>query len=308
MSPPRSLSMPPSTLLRMADDVVLFEHREPGIALITLNRPERLNAWNGELATRYFELLDQAPEVLERPNARPIARAQGQIAFENVSFAYNPDRPALREISFEVSPGARVGIAGTTGAGKSTLVSLLLRLYDPSSGRIVLDGVDLRDFRVRDLRNQFAIVLQDTVLFTCSIAENIAYARPEATEAEVIAAAQAANVHDFIARLPQGYKTEVGERGVQLSGGERQRISLARAFLKDAPILILDEPTSSVDVNTETAIMEAMRRLMHNRTTFMIAHRISTLDICDVRLQLEGGKLVSHETMKATGGAALAST
>ena len=259
-------------------------------------------------AERVFELLDQAPEVLERPNARPIARARGQIAFENVSFAYNPDRPALREISFEVSAGARVGIAGTTGAGKSTLVSLLLRLYDPSSGRIVLDGVDLRDFRVRDLRNQFAIVLQDTVLFSCSIAENIAYARPEATEAEVIAAAQAANVHDFIARLPQGYKTEVGERGVQLSGGERQRISLARAFLKDAPILILDEPTSSVDVNTETAIMEAMRRLMHNRTTFMIAHRLSTLDICDVRLQLEGGKLVSHETMKATGGAALAST
>ena len=259
-------------------------------------------------AERVFELLDQAPEVLERPNARPIARARGQIAFENVSFAYNPDRPALREISFEVSAGARVGIAGTTGAGKSTLVSLLLRLYDPSSGRILLDGVDLRDFRVRDLRNQFAIVLQDTVLFSCSIAENIAYARPEATEAEVIAAAQAANVHDFIARLPQGYKTEVGERGVQLSGGERQRISLARAFLKDAPILILDEPTSSVDVNTETAIMEAMRRLMHNRTTFMIAHRLSTLDICDVRLQLEGGKLVSHETMKATGGAALAST
>ncbi len=258
-------------------------------------------------AERVFDLLDQAPEVLERPNARPIARARGQIAFENVFFAYNPDRPALREISFEVSAGARVGIAGTTGAGKSTLVSLLLRLYDPSSGRILLDGVDLRDFRVRDLRNQFAIVLQDTVLFSCSIAENIAYARPEATEAEVIAAAQAANVHEFISRLPQGYKTEVGERGVQLSGGERQRISLARAFLKDAPILILDEPTSSVDVNTETAIMEAMRRLMHNRTTFMIAHRLSTLDICDVRLQLEGGKLVSHETVKATGGAALAS-
>jgi ATP-binding cassette, subfamily B, bacterial len=247
-------------------------------------------------AERVFELLDQAPEVLERPNARPIARARGQVAFENVSFAYNPERPALQDISFAVSPGARVGIAGTTGAGKSTLVSLLLRLYDPASGRILLDGTDLREFRVRDLRNQFAIVLQDTLLFSCSIAENIAYARPEATEAEIIAAAQAANAHDFITRLAQGYKTEVGERGVQLSGGERQRISLARAFLKDAPILILDEPTSAVDTKTEAMIMDAMKRLMQGRTTFMIAHRLSTLDVCDVRLQLERGRLVSCAT------------
>ena len=200
---------------------------------------------------------------------------------------------ALRDISFEVSPGARVGIAGTTGAGKSTLVSLLLRLYDPSQGRVLLDGVDLCDFKLRDLRNQFAIVLQEPLLFSCSIGENIAYAIPEAPEAKIIAAAQAANCHDFIVRLPQGYQTEVGERGVQLSGGERQRISLARAFLKDAPVLILDEPTSSVDVKTEAVIFEAMKRLMENRTTFMIAHRLSTLDICDVRLQLEQGRLVS---------------
>ena len=244
-------------------------------------------------AERVFELLDQAPEVIERPNATAIKRARGHVAFESVSFAYNPDRPALSGISFEVSPGSRVGIAGTTGAGKSTLVSLLLRLYDPSAGRILLDGTDLRDLRLRDLRNQFAIVLQDTLLFSSSIAENIAYARPDATEAEIIAAAQAANAHEFITRLAQGYKTEVGERGVQLSGGERQRISLARAFLKDAPILILDEPTSSVDVKTEAIIMEAMKRLMQGRTTFMIAHRLSTLDVCDVRLQLERGKLVS---------------
>lgn len=252
-------------------------------------------------AERVFELLDQAPEVLERSNARPIARAQGQVAFENVSFAYNPERPALQDITFAVTPGARVGIAGTTGAGKSTLVSLLLRLYDPASGRILLDGTDLREFRVRDLRNQFAIVLQDTLLFSCSIAENIAYARPEATEAEIIAAAQAANAHDFITRLAQGYKTEVGERGVQLSGGERQRISLARAFLKDAPILILDEPTSAVDTKTEAMIMDAMKRLMQGRTTFMIAHRLSTLDVCDVRLQLERGKLVSCATATPAG-------
>ena len=255
-------------------------------------------------AERVFGLLDQAPEVLERPNARPISRARGEVAFENVSFAYNSERPALQGITFAVPAGARVGIAGTTGAGKSTLVSLLLRLYDPASGRILLDGTDLREFRVRDLRNQFAMVLQDTLLFSCSLAENIAYARPEATEAEIIAAAQAANAHDFITRLPQGYKTEVGERGVQLSGGERQRISLARAFLKDAPILILDEPTSAVDTKTETMIMDAMKRLMHGRTTFMIAHRLSTLDVCDVRLQLEHGKLVSCTTAVPARGSA----
>lgn len=244
-------------------------------------------------AERAFQLLDQAPDVPEKPDALPLVRARGAVSFEDVSFAYNPDRPALRGVSFAVHAGARVGIAGTTGAGKSTLVSLLLRLYDPTGGRVLLDGVDLRGLKLRDLRNQFAIVLQEPVLFSCSIGENISYAKPEATEAEIIAAATAANVHDFISRLPQGYQTEVGERGVQLSGGERQRISLARAFLKDAPILILDEPTSSVDVKTEAAIFEAMERLMAGRTTFMIAHRLSTLDICDVRIQMEHGRLVS---------------
>jgi ATP-binding cassette subfamily B protein len=258
-------------------------------------------------AERAFELLDQAPEVLERPDARPLARARGHVVFDKVSFAYNPERPALQDVSFEIPTGARVGIAGTTGAGKSTLVSLLLRLYDPGAGRVLLDDVDLRDYRLRDLRNQFAIVPQDTALFSCSIAENIAYARPEAKEADIIAAATAANAHDFIARLAQGYRTEVGERGVQLSGGERQRLALARAFLKDAPILILDEPTSAVDVKTEAAILEAMERLMRGRTTFMIAHRLGTLDICDVRLQLERGKLVSCTAAPATGTAARAS-
>ena len=251
-------------------------------------------------AERAFELLDEAPEVIEKSDARPLERARGGVAFENVSFGYNPERPALRKISFEISAGARVGIAGTTGAGKSTLVSLLLRLYDPTDGKVFLDGVDLRDFKLRDLRNQFAIVLQEPVLFSSSIGENIAYAKPDATDAEIIAAAQAANAHDFISRLPQGYKTEVGERGVQLSGGERQRISLARAFLKDAPILILDEPTSSVDVKTEAVIMEAMLRLMQGRTTFMIAHRLTTLDVCDVRIQLEHGQLVSFTRASAT--------
>ncbi|TCJ20782.1 ABC transporter ATP-binding protein [Rubrobacter taiwanensis] len=244
-------------------------------------------------AERAFTLLDHEPEVEEKADARPVSRARGHVSFESVTFAYDGEAsPALEDISFEVPPGTRVGIAGTTGAGKTTLVSLLTRFYDPTSGRILLDGVDLRDYRLADLRNQFAIVLQEPVLFSTSVSENIAYARPGASEREIEAAARAAGAHDFIRRLPDGYDTTVGERGMRLSGGERQRISLARAFLKDAPILILDEPTSSVDTKTEAAIMEAMDRLMQNRTAFMIAHRLSTLEHCDARLRIEDGRLV----------------
>jgi ATP-binding cassette subfamily B protein len=244
-------------------------------------------------AERTFTLLDQTSEVVEKPNAIPLSRARGGVSFQNVSFAYDGEEPAvLQNISFEVSPGTRVGITGTTGAGKTTLVSLLTRFYDPTSGRITLDGVDLRDYKLADLRNQFAIVLQEPVLFSTSIAENIAYANPDATTEEIVAAARAANAHEFITHLPEGYDTLVGERGMRLSGGERQRISLARAFLKDAPILILDEPTSSVDMKTEAVIMEAMTRLMQGRTTFMIAHRLSTLEACDTRLAIEQGRLV----------------
>jgi ATP-binding cassette subfamily B protein len=244
-------------------------------------------------AERAFSLLDAAPDVAERPDAQPLGRAAGIVTFQGVSFAYGQDRPVLHEISFEIGAGTRLGIVGTTGAGKTTLVSLLTRFYDPTAGRILLDGVDLRDYKLADLRNQFALVLQEPVLFSTSIAENIAYGRPDASDDEIMAAAKAANAHDFIVNLPQGYETQVGERGMRLSGGERQRISLARAFLKDAPILILDEPTSSVDVKTEAAIMEAMERLMQGRTTVMIAHRLSTLAICDARLEIEHGRLVT---------------
>jgi ATP-binding cassette subfamily B protein len=188
-----------------------------------------------------------------------------------------------------------LGIAGTTGAGKTTLVNLLTRFYDPTAGRILLDGVDLRDYKLADLRNQFAIVLQEPILFSTSIAENIAYARPDADKNEITAAARAANAHDFITRLSQGYRTPVGERGLKLSGGERQRISIARAFLKNAPVLILDEPTSSVDLKTEAAIVEAMERLMRGRTTFIIAHRASTLKHCDRILRLEEGRVVEFK-------------
>ena len=244
-------------------------------------------------AERAFALLEESPDVPERPHARPIAHAKGSVAFRHVCFSYDPLRPALDDVTFEVPPGARVALVGTTGAGKTTLVSLLTRFYDPISGAVLLDGVDLRDYRLADLRDQFALVLQEPVLFSTSIAENIRYGRPTANDLEVIGAAKAAGAHDFIVRLPRGYETPVGERGAQLSGGERQRVALARAFLKDAPILILDEPTSSVDVRTEATILEAMERLMQDRTAFLVAHRPSALRTCGTRLYLEAGRLVS---------------
>jgi ATP-binding cassette, subfamily B, bacterial len=242
-------------------------------------------------AERAFALLDEEPDVKQRPGALPLGRARGEIIFDDVSFAYDRERPVLEHVPLSVRAGTRVGVAGATGAGKTTLVNLLNRFYDPTEGRILLDGVDLRDYQLTDLRSQFAIVLQEPLLFSTSIAENIAYARPEASPEEITAAARAAGAHDFITALPDGYDTRVGERGTRLSGGERQRVSLARAFLKDAPVLILDEPTSSVDVQTEAAIMAAMYRLMEGRTTFMIAHRLSTLEGCDERIELAAGRV-----------------
>jgi ATP-binding cassette subfamily B protein len=242
-------------------------------------------------AERAFSLLDEPTDVPERANARPIQHATGHIQFNNVAFAYSDGPRILSDLRLEITPGTRVGIAGRTGAGKTTLVSLLMRFYDVSQGAILLDGIDLRDYRLADLRGQFAMVLQEPVLFSTTIAENIAYGRTAATADEIVDAAKAANAHDFIVELPDGYETTVGERGMRLSGGERQRISLARAFLKDAPLLILDEPTSSVDINTECSIMDAMSRLMVGRTTFMIAHRLSTLDHCDMILVVEDGRV-----------------
>ncbi len=243
-------------------------------------------------AERAFALLDERPDVTERPHARPLARAKGSVVFRDVSFAYRPTQPVLRDVSFDVAPGTRLGIVGATGAGKTTIINLLTRFYDPTDGEILLDGVDLRDYRLADLRHQFAIVLQEPVLFSASIAENIAYAHPDASKEQIVAAARAANAHEFIARLRKGYDTAVGERGMTLSGGERQRIALARAFLKDAPLLILDEPTSSVDVKTEAVIIEAMDRLMRGRTAFLITHRSSALAACDAQLRLELGRVV----------------
>lgn len=239
-------------------------------------------------AGRAFDLIDELPDVKERAGARPLRRADGNIQLVDVSFGYDHESPVIRNLSFEVEPGTKLGIAGPTGAGKTTLVGLLSRFYDVDGGTIQLDGTDVRDYKLRDLRTQFAIMPQEPVLFSTSIAENVAYARPDATPAEIMTAIGAAGAAGFVAALPDGYNTVVGERGMRLSGGERQRISLARAFLKDAPILVLDEPTSSVDLETEREIMEALEALMAGRTTLMIAHRLSTLEICDVILDLRG--------------------
>lgn len=244
-----------------------------------------------ESAGRAYSILDHTQDVAERPGARKLERAEGRIAFEDVSFAYPGGRRVLHRVSFEVPAGSRVGIVGATGAGKSTLLNLLSRFYDPDEGRVLLDGVDVRDYRVADLRRQFAMVLQESVLFSATLAENIAYGRPGAGEADIVSAARLAYAHDFITLLPDGYQTVVGERGMTLSGGERQRIALARAFLRDAPILILDEPTSSVDVQTESMIVEAMEKLMKGRTAFIITHRFSALRHCDARLLLDRGRL-----------------
>ncbi len=266
----------------------LFQLYEPlrSISEIIGRLPEHLAS-----AERAFGFLDEMPDVPEHPKARRLQRAKGIIAFRDVSFAYPAGRLALQDASFEVGPGTRAGIMGATGAGKTTLMSLLARFYDPTEGQILLDGVDLRDYRLSDLRGQFAIVLQEPVLFSTTIAENIAYARLGASQDDIVNAAKSANIHEFIASLPDGYQTVVGERGMSLSGGERQRIALARAFLKDGPILILDEPTSSVDTKTEAAIMEAIQRLTPGRTTFIIAHRLSTLKNCDVLFRMDHGVL-----------------
>jgi ATP-binding cassette subfamily B protein len=240
---------------------------------------------------RYRAVLDEKPDVPESPNALPLARAKGKIAFQGVSFEYTKDHPVLHGISFDLPAGNRLGVVGATGSGKTTLSTLLLRLFDPTKGVITLDEIDLRDYKLADLRSQYAVVHQETVLFSTTVAENISFARPNATMDEVIAAATAAKAHEFITNLPNGYDTLVGERGMKLSGGERQRISLARAFLKDAPILILDEPTSSLDVHTEAAILDTIQELMKGRTTLMIAHRPSTLRDCNMILVLEDGRV-----------------
>lgn len=255
---------------------------------------KNLNEVQSSIASvdRVFLVLDEEKEVIENPGAVHLAHVIGGFEFQNVCFSYNKQTSTLQNISFEIKPGDRVGIIGSTGSGKSTLINLLNRFYDPSAGIIKIDGSDIRDYKLADYRAQFSMVLQEPVLFSTTIGENISYGRPQASENEIIEAAVSANAHEFILKSMDGYNTLVGERGMQLSGGERQRISLARAFIKDAPVLILDEPTSSLDIKTEALIMEAMERLMKGRTTFMITHRLDTLNSCNLILHLENGKLI----------------
>jgi ATP-binding cassette subfamily B protein len=242
---------------------------------------------------RALALMDEAPEVAEPQYARHLDRAAGNVTFHNVTFEYPTSGRALDGVSFEIQAGTRVGIIGASGSGKSTLVNLLTRFYDPVSGEIHLDGGDLRCYRLADLRRQFSIILQEPVVFSATVAENIAYGRNEASRDEIMQAAKAARAHDFIMSLPDGYDTKVGEGGCRLSGGQRQRLAIARAFLKDAPILIFDEPTSAVDIHTEQEIMQATEQLIRGRTTFVIAHRLSTVRDCDLLLVLKHGKMLA---------------
>lgn len=243
-----------------------------------------------------FNLLDQSPEIADRPGALALGRARGELIFEGIQFRYEGRVDTLKDVSFRARAGQVIAIVGPTGAGKTTLISLIPRFYSQQQGRILLDGHDTRDLTLRSLREQVSLVLQEPLLFSGTIADNIRYGRLDATMEEVVAAARSANAHDFIVRLPQQYETELGERGVKLSGGERQRLCVARAFLKDAPILILDEPTSSIDSKTEAVILDALDRLMVGRTTLMIAHRLSTIRRADLILVMDHGRLVEQGT------------
>ncbi len=254
---------------------------------------------------RIFEILDAESEVEEAPDAIPLPAVLGLLRFEGVSFAYFGRHPVLCDLSFEALPGQVVALLGATGSGKSTIINLIPRFYDPTCGRITIDGHDICGVTLNSLRNQVGIVLQETTLFAATIRENIAFGSPGASEEEIIAAAKAAQAHDFILEMPRGYDTEVGERGVTLSGGQKQRIAIARALLKDPRILILDDATSSVDTETEQLIQSALAHLMQGRTSFVIAQRLSTVRMADLILVLERGRIAargSHEELLHTSG------
>ncbi len=252
-----------------------------------------------------FDLLEQPAEISDRPGARPLVVSAGRIAFRDVSFAYDPDRPILRGLDLTVAPGETVAVVGPSGAGKSTIGRLLFRFYDVTGGAVEIDGQDLRDVTQTSVRAAIGVVPQDTVLFNDTIGYNIAYGRPEASRAEVEAAARAARIHDFVATLPKGYDTVVGERGLKLSGGEKQRVGIARTLLKDPPILLLDEATSALDSETEHGIQASLRAMRVGRSVVIIAHRLSTIVDADRIVVLEHGRVAeegTHAALVALGG------
>jgi ABC-type multidrug transport system fused ATPase/permease subunit len=252
-----------------------------------------------------FDLLNTKPEIQDMKGAHTFVHPWGRVTFKDVHFSYAGRVGTLKGINLEAQPGQKVALVGPTGAGKTTLISLIPRFYDPSHGRIEIDGVDIRKVTLKSLRQSVSLVQQEPLLFSDTISNNIRYGRLEASKEEIVAAAKAANAHDFIMGLPEQYETVVGERGAQLSGGERQRISVARAFLKDAPILLLDEPTSSIDSKTEAVILDALDRLIEGRTTFMVAHRLSTIRAADQILVVNHGRIVesgTHQELLEQGG------
>lgn len=256
-------------------------------------------------AERVLEIIEEEPEIADAPGAIKIERARGDIEFRDVSFHYVENIPVLKDISFKIKAGETLALVGPTGVGKTALANLVPRFYDPNSGEILLDGTDIRKIKLSRLRQQISLVSQDVFLFNGTVRDNILYGRMDATEEEVIAAAKAANAHDFILELVDGYDTMVGERGVKLSGGQKQRISIARAILKDAPILILDEATSAVDTQTERLIQEALDKLMENKTTIAIAHRLSTIQKADHIIVIEEGEIIEqgkHADLLKAGG------
>ncbi len=245
---------------------------------------------------RIYEIMDEKPEIVDGPTATELAKVRGDVTFESVSFAYNLGCPILKDVTFCVRAGQRVALVGPSGSGKTTIVNLIPRFYDVSSGRVMIDGHDVRDIKIKSLRRHIAMVLQDPVLFSGTIRENILYGNPSAPESDVIRAAKAANAYDFINSLPEGFETQVGERGALLSGGQKQRITIARAFLKDPAILVLDEATSSLDSQSEYLIQDAMARLVKGRTTFIIAHRLSTIIHADQIFVLSSGSVIESGT------------